>query len=337
MRSIFKTKDAFCAAQDVTLMQETFHQMDQTKLVYFDEAAVRRDLVQTYPGDTLKFAGLTEWIRQAGSVLSSPNMQENGANEIPVGATRSRIGGRPPRYGRAAVFEVEMSPRRSDMTLLFDVKGCGVADGVIPIPSRRATGTLMLYDALQEMINAKVLDAIFRHAGVDVRCLPVYGIVDLGISGWCPFFKTLMPCATLVRRGHHRPDGNNEIPLSGSADEQAKHQIETVLRRYGMSSAPPSCAIRFFEKDDELRMTKNSDAISVPANLIARHLNEIGIKAPRTVHVNNVQLTAGTTTNPLSATLVDFGHYTFEARHQDHDLVTLVSDRPFNWRSGMVR
>jgi len=49
------------------------------------------------------------------------------------------------------------------------------------------------------------------------------------------------------------------------------------------------------------------------------------------MRLNNVQLTAGPTAHPLSATLVDFGHYTVEAGYQDHDLVTLVSDRPFNW------
>jgi len=66
--------------------------------------------------------------------------------------------------------------------------------------------------------------------------------------------------------------------------------------------------------------------ISLPSGLIARHLKETGITAPRTVRLNNVQLTAGPTAHPLSATLVDFGHYTVEPGYQDHDLVTLVSE-----------
>jgi hypothetical protein len=49
------------------------------------------------------------------------------------------------------------------------------------------------------------------------------------------------------------------------------------------------------------------------------------------VRVNNVQLTQASRAWPLQATLVDFGHYTAEPTYNGHHLVTLVSDRPFNW------
>lgn len=310
-------------------VREDFPVLQGTRLLYADLGAVRADFART--GQSLPDDGdLRRWLTTAGSVLSLANTREANVNEAPAWNGTLRSGLRPPRYGRAGIFDAPLGSASGGLAI--DVKGCGVATGRTPLRERRGSGTLLLHEALQELINGRVLARVFADAGEDVECLPIYGLVDLGIKGWCSYFAREMPCVTLLRRAHLRPADNIEIPSSGSDEEIAKHRIELILRRYGLSSAPMSCCIRFSGEGDALRIIKNGvEMVGVPPAFIARFLGEIGLTAPSSVRVNNVQLTQASRAWPLQATLVDFGHYTAEPIYDGHHLVTLVSDRPFNW------
>ncbi|WP_137136464.1 hypothetical protein [Rhizobium sp. FKY42] len=329
MRPVFANLSMMGAGPETA--REDFAVVQGTRLLYADLDAVKMDFAQTgqsLPDDS----DLRCWLAEAGSVLSLANARESLVNEIPAWDGTLRTGLRPPRYGRAGIFDAPLS--RSGGGLAIDVKGCGIALGGIPLRERRGSGTLLLHEAIQELINGRLLTRVFLEAGEDVECLPIYGLVDLGIKGWCSYFAREMPCVTLVRRAHLRPTDNNEIPPSGSDEEIAKHRIELILRRSGLSSAPMSCSVKFDGEGDSLRIIKNGvEIVGVPPAFIARFLDEIGIETPATVRLNNVQLTQASRAEPLSATLVDFGHYTAEPAYHGHHLVTLVSDRPFNWGS----
>jgi hypothetical protein len=332
MREIFQTVDAMGCLALPDVVAEPFDELEGTSLLYADLPALRADVDGVRAGSRLPDEILTGWLLTAGSVLSEPNSTTFTANSEPRRSDRRKTGYRPPRYGRAAIFTVPMDGQ--GLSLVADVKGCGVASSQQPQRVQRGSGTLLLQEAIQELINARLLDIVFHRAGMDVRCLPVYGLVDLGMSGWCSYFSEPMPCVSMVRRGHLRDDGNLEMQASDSVEEMVKHRIELTLRRFGLSSAPQSCAIDFVCKDGELQMLKNGMRIEcVTHDLIAHHLQVVGIEAPCNVRVNNVQLTKSCVADPIQATLVDFGHYTAEPDYFGHHLLTLVHDRPFNWGS----
>jgi hypothetical protein len=332
MQEIFQTVGAMGCLTSCDIVSEPFNELEGTTLLYADLTALRADVDEVRAGMQLPDKTLTDWLLAAGSVLSDPNSTTCTTNSEPRRSGRVKTGYRPPRYGRAAIFTVRFTGQ--DLTLVADVKGCGVAAPQRPQRVQRGSGTLLLHEAIQELINARLLDILFLRAGMDVRCLPVYGLVDLGLTGWCSYFSEPMPCVAMVRRGHLRDDGNLEMPASDSVEELVKHQIELTLRRFGVSSAPRSCAIDFICNEGELQMFKNGMRIDgVTHELIAQHLQVIGLDAPCNVRVNNVQLTKGCVADPIQATLVDFGHYTAEPDYVGHHLLTLVHDRPFNWGS----
>jgi hypothetical protein len=332
MQEVFQTVDAMGCLPSPDVVPERFNELEGTRLLYADFAALRADVDEVRTGLRLPEKALSDWLLAAGSVLSDPNSTQFLTNSEPRLSDRVKTGYRPPRYGRAAIFTVPFVDH--DLSLVADVKGCGVAAPLQPQRVQRGSGTLLLHEAIQEVINARLLDIVFQRVGMDVRCLPVYGLVDLGLIGWCSYFSEPMPCVAMVRRGHLRDDGNLEMQASDSVEEAVKHRIELTLRRFGLSSAPQSCAIDFICNEGELQMFKNGRRIDcVTHDLIARHLQVVGLEAPCNVRVNNVQLTKGCVADPVQATLVDFGHYTAEPDYTGHHLLTLVHDRPFNWGS----
>lgn len=178
--------------------RERFVEPIGTRLLYADIPAIRSDLTHAGLAGDVAAHDLRRWLKDAGSVLSLPNARTNSVNGIPRCSGRARTGLRPPRYGRAAVFDAPISVLKA-AGIAVDVKGCGVPSGTTPSQKRRFIGTLLLHEALQELLNARLLTEIFRRARVDVTCLPIYGIVDLAITGWCPYLEEEVPCVTMIR------------------------------------------------------------------------------------------------------------------------------------------
>jgi hypothetical protein len=332
---VFASVEAMGLDTDHDSTCEAFAVVAGSRLIYVNKPALRSDLSLVSPHCKLADECLDSWLLAAGSVISQANAKPNDVNSLPQLTDRKRIGYRPPRYGRAAVFDVPLTMAESIVSqigLAVDVKGCGVDADQNPSRVRRGSGTLLLHEAIQELLNSRLLSRVFEQSKLDVTSLPIYALVDLGIVGWCSYFATEMPCVTMLRRAHLRPTGNDEIPSAGSDEELAKHQIELALRRFGISSAPISCSLDILGQGENLALIKNGELIpGVPPVHITRLLLELGIRAPCKIRMTNVQLTRGTKINPLSATLVDFGHYTSESTFVGHHLVTLVNDRPFNW------
>ena len=281
--------------------------------------------------------GVSRWISAAGGLLSTAHVPRSDVNEEVKASSVFAKGYRPPRYGRSAIVEsrrfvgndVDNDTRCRG---LVDVKGCGVRSGVTPVRARRRNGLLLLPEAIQELLNYRVLQRVFSDSGTDVRCLPLYGLVSLRINGLSEDYNRPMPAVTLVRQAHIRPPGNDELPAMGSTEMWVKHDIEALLRRYGITSAPGSCALRILHRDGVIAGYIGDDLVThVPTSMWRTFLAKHALEPPLLIRLNNVQLTHGCSRNPLGGTLVDFGHYTCVQRFDDHHLVTMVRDRPFNW------
>lgn len=309
--------------------------------LYVNEEAILRDfgwLLRQTGDDAPPGERCRTFLARVGSVLGAPHEAAPAVNCTPNFTDDSVSCLRPPRYGRAGVLDVrEVYPdaiRSPDDLALVDVKGLGVAEDRTPAPSNRKTGLLTMIDALQELINAEILDSVFRSESVAVRCNEIYGVVDLGVRGQSHYFDGFVPCVTLLRRAHLRAPDNEELPRYGSPEDDAKCAIETMLRRYGVTSAPAQCALHVAEDaDGELVATLDGRDLldRVPPEMLRHHFATCGLQLPQTIRFINIQTASDLSADPLSGTVIDLGHYTVLQAFDDHHLVAAVQDRPFNW------
>ncbi len=299
-------------------------------VLYVNEFALRRDF--SFLGDVLD---CREFVARVGSILSEPNFDAPDVNLPPDRGCVEATCLRPPRYGRAGVVDAReiLGICGNGGQALVDVKGIGVAPGNTPLPCNRRTGLLTVLDAIQELINQVLLDGIFEREGVDVACNEIYGITFAGIYGYSQYFRDFVPCVSLLRRAHLRNADNNELSPFGSEENAAKVRIERLLRRYGVTSAPAQCALRVWEENGMLKATLDGNDLTghIPEKLLRYHFEVVGLEIPQTIRFVNIQTAGPISAEPLSARLIDLGHYTVLSSFGDHHLVTVVSDRPLNW------
>lgn len=305
--------------------------------LYVDAAAIQRDFGWVFGSRTPSDAMYADFVSEIAAVLSEPHFASTDVSTVARAAGGEATCLRPPRYGRAGVLDVRdffTDARRPEHeTALVDVKGLGVPYGTIPLRGFRSNGLLTIIEALQELINKEMLDAIFTAEGVDVRCNEIYGIALLGISGASIFFSDPVPCVTMLRRAHLRSPDNDELPRAGAPEDFAKRSIELLLRRYGVTSAPEKTALRVWEENGALRARHDGrDLLSrMPEDLIRYHFDKVGLSLPQMIRLINIQTTDAVSADPLSATLIDFGHYTVLPSFDHHHLLAPVRDAPMNW------
>lgn len=283
------------------------------------------------------------WLLLHAGVISETQLRyTNTSEEIPVfGPTR--IGYRPPRYGRALV--VQLSDTWPDRAYpnpglrsdgLLDVKGCGVGAGQVPLDQLHGSGLLGLPTALGELITQFIIERIFEYLEVDVRGVGIYAILDLGfrmkVNG-----GSLIPASAIIRRAHQRPPRNIERPDYGSELHRIKLAIEFMLRRFGVTSCSPDMEFRIWREGEDLRSAFRGALDRIPAAALERFLAAARLQAPVKFDLVNVQLVRGATLAPLSAVLVDFGQYDFTANCFVEPLGCLVEDKPLKWGGFMDR
>lgn len=266
------------------------------------------------------------WIARVGSIVST-DQRLNKTHPRNVDLNRSVIGYRAPRYGRAAIFESALAEGLS--TVAFEVKGCGVAPGKEPGKSYNNNGFLFLHLALVEVINEKILNRVFGIEGVDVSCVPLLGIVDLGFDS-PGYFGCNLPVGTLVRQCHVRPKNNNELPQADSEDETVKEMISELLLRHGMTSCGLSTSISASWEEGKMRLRHGG---VLRTEVTTEHIEKLGqylkIEAPFSIYPTNIQMAAGAKAAPLRARIVDLSHFKAHILTSGY-FATLVDDRPLN-------
>ncbi len=314
---------------------EAFECVRGTKLVYLDEDAARRDFGATPAAASQASRDeIGAFLKDVGSVMSAAQCQPNEVHDsVPTRGSR-RVGYRPPRFGRAALFQfseariASIPPGFADG--LLDIKGCGIQAGRTPMLGEDRTGVLFLHEAVTELLTKRLLDRVFQLEGVGVRTLDYYALVHLGVYATVSWCRPL-PCCTLARSVVTRPKENVELPKSGSVEERVQHEIEHLLLSNGLSSVGAINTLTMcFEDGRHVARLNGRTVEALSEDIIYEFLETQGLAPPQIFHGTNVQIARDCSAIPLRATLTDLGHYRGLPDPPGH-IVTFVSDRALNW------
>lgn len=304
------------ATTDQTLTPETMLHVRGARVIFANYGAVLSDFAPAFrklpPPDRSGAAcrqAIDEWlIRHTAFVSVSQTASAAVSTPIPLDGA-SRCAWRPPWYGRAAV----MTDPASDA--IFDVKGVGVPPDEQPwLPN--SNGLMTLDEAVHEVLMEHLVFAVMQRAGVDVRPLPSYAVLDLGFDAIWHDGRPPQRATALVRRAATRPRCQWSRAVQGPEMAHTLMQIELLLRRYGLSASvcgavrmrlttADQCR-RIFRDDDELPLTDDRKAAVFAAAGWSEH--------DLVVDGVNVQVTSGPQNSPLHARLMDFGRYRFRER-----------------------
>jgi hypothetical protein len=189
--------------------------------------------------------------------------------------------------------------------------------------------------AIEELVNQMIVERVLAREGLDVHGVPMLALVDPGFRARIPG-SNYLPCAILIRTGHRRTLGGKDLPAYGTDAQRVQIMIELILRRYGITSATAMTRLQLHRSSQGVCAATYS-GVSVQgleSEHIENILKELGLDLPLGAIVEfdavNVQTTREIGCRPLSATLVDFGHYNI-ATSLHRPILSLVADRPLNW------
>lgn len=249
---------------------------------------------------------------------------------------------RPPGYGRAAIIQPQDHRTHELQSGILDLKGVGVAPDRVPENTFHQSGILHLPFAIQEITSQRIVERAFEKLGLDVCGVPVYALLDLGVSasvpGWegPPLCKKMMPCSILVRQGHVRPPNNCELPDFGCERQQLFIILELLLRKFGISTCTSSTRLKFSRLDGQISCNYGGREISGKLGELDKFVSLNKIDIPSEFEAINIQATRDSSINPLRVRLVDFGHYLF--REEFHKpILSIVKDRFLNWGGALSR
>jgi hypothetical protein len=319
--------------QQSSTQTETVLPVATARVVFANYDLLRHDFPQIL---NESFTGnIDRWILENAAVVSQGQACQTRVNSLIQTRGEGVMAFRPPRYGRSVVRPVELEPGVGG---LLDVKGAGVAPGVIPRHGNASNGLLLLAKALAEATWQGLIEAIFRHAESQFYTLPVYAVLDLGFDVLlAPETGLGVPAGALVRQAHRRVLGGNEMPKQDSSDHQILLEIELLLRHYGVTSEGEAI-FRFVETESGLRLLFRDASVSITDQVTLRALRD-AVSSPGRMAValdgTNIQAAHPLGVPPVRALLVDFGQYEVRRRFED-PLMSLVVDRPYFW-GGLVR
>lgn len=264
---------------------------------------------------------IDEWLIANAAFISSAQAHQTEVNTpIALGAGRV-IAHRPPQYGRA--FVASLAENRG----LLDLKGAGVAPGVVPSHREHSNGLEYLAVAFGDLLLKTVIDEIFARTGPSFWTVPIYAILDLGFDlrdGW----HGTGPAGLHVRRAHRRPRTGTTVPELGSIDERVKLEIEMRLRSYGITSTTRGGSLEVELVDDRLRVLNSREPVENLTGTEASLLRELlGDRSALRFERVNIQLARDTSDSPPSGQMFDFGHINMRESFV-HPISSVVRDRP---------
>lgn len=313
-----------------SIARELVAKLRRPRFLWFDENSFRADFARDFGVDLPAPVELERSLLRQIGVISLPMVNDTDVvQNIDVGR-QLKYAFRPPRYGRSLVVPYALSGRRG----LLDVKGLGVQPGKLPVCANHGTGLLPLPMAIEEVVNQRIVESVLRKAGVNVRGVPIYGLIDLGISAKMPG-AGVVPCAAIVRAPHSRRKGGGDLPEFGSTEQRFTIELELLLRKYGVTSTTPMTTLSIKRNSDRslaasyggiVREDIHSDAIN---SLLSEIEVEIDVDSELSFDAINIQVSRSPSTDPLRGDLYDFGHYHYVSNFFN-PLISLVSDRPLN-------
>lgn len=312
--------------EDIDYIKGTdkFYSIQNTDIVWIDEATIQREILEK---GVFHHHDAKSLMVKYGSVVSEKQACSNQVNLDFDISEDCLTGFRPERYGRASLFEVLDDMEKP--TTLLDIKGCGVFKADTPTIDFHATGLLDSVTAIKELINQAFLNTIFRSANTNFDTVNSYALLNLNQKATFPWGNDA--AFTVVRQGHLRPKNNNELPFWSSDEHIVKIAIELFLRFFKVTTSYQE-KFRLFEENGKLnyRLFNGQRKAGLTEEHIKLLTEDLGTPLPHSFGFSNIQMCRYVSTNPLSATLVDFGPYLFDTV-TNIDTLFLVRDKPLNW------
>ena len=315
------------------LVAETVEVLSQTRLLWWNRAAIRADFPTLA---SVSDEDLERFVLENASVLSRVQCAPNEVNAEPPLTGVQRIAWRPPMYGRALIVEACPPGEPQGVPIgLLDLKGAGVAPDNEPMRVMHRNGLMILEQCIEELLYQRLVETVMRRENIDARGVPVYAILSLGFEGSMENTMPL-PAAMMIRRAHRRFAEGCELQPIGSSAQKVQLTLELVLRRYGITTANTSTFLTIW-RDAEGEVHHHyggHPAASVESWHLERLLAGVGLNLPPEYRVTfegvNVQTTRDVSLDPLSARIVDFGHYK-AVEHFVDPIFSIVGDRFLNF------
>ena len=191
------------------------------KIVIVDYDLVRRDFptIQHLPNHEID-----EWLLENLAYVSKPQANQHRVN-TPIKITdKTREALRPPKYGRALVFDMN-DPVSGSSLGLMDVKGSG---SLRPSQADHGNGVATLGESIREFLYENLMRRVLKDNGQDFKTVGSYAVIDAGFEVLHADGST-SPAGLYVRQAHVRPySGSEWLP------DPRRTQLQAKLRTYGI-------------------------------------------------------------------------------------------------------
>lgn len=172
-------------------------------------------------------AQIDDWLLSQVAFISKPQVAQTVVNtEIPV-TQETRIAQRPPRYGRAIVFE--MKDATGKQVGLIDVKGSG---SLKPGQVDHGNGLSTLGEAIREYNYENLVRGVMVDSGLPNRTIGSYGVIDAG-------FDVVHADGSKSRAGYYlrQAHSRNEKESLFYVNQKAFDNVHKTLTEYGIDPA----------------------------------------------------------------------------------------------------
>ncbi len=200
---------------------EQFHRLSNVSVVYANYDLIKRDfpVVKDLSNDEID-----QWLIHNAAFMSSPNAKTQAANtQVPIVSGEKAKGYRPPRYGRAAVFEAHFG---DEAVGLIDVKGVGHFLNARAGP--KSDGLATLGELIREVLFEKFMAMLLKDSNSTRGVVGSYAILDPGFRVKFSDGAT-KPAGILLRQAHDRQTDHGFL-----SHPQERMDLATDFKRYGV-------------------------------------------------------------------------------------------------------
>lgn len=304
--------------------------------IFADFEPSLRHIAAASGSDAERCRAVDKWLIENTAYVSTSQAASRAVSTPIALDGSSRQAWRPPRYGRAVVV-LDRQSTVPTSGAFFDVKGTGVPPDEEPyLPN--SNGLMTLDEAVHEVLMEHLVYAVMQRAGVDVRPLPSYAVIDLGFDAVWHDERTPQRATVLVRRAATRPRCQWERAVQGPQMARALMQIELLLRSGGISaSVCGAVRFRLVADGQDRRIFRDEDELEIPADRKTAVFETADWKGrDLTIDGVNVQVTSDLEASPLRARLMDFGRYRFR-EHFDSPLYSWFDADYLNMNGAYLR